>query len=79
MKCRIALEAKQGEAIRYRAKQVKINTPNHFGNGGKVGTIGILVKLLTFGETLLLLFIRFACCVTNCSAKKTFIFLKFKT
>jgi hypothetical protein len=40
-----------------------------------VGTIGRLVKLLTFGETLLLLFVRFVCCVTICSAKKPFFFV----
>jgi hypothetical protein len=74
MKHFITLKAKQGKATRYHAMQAKVNTPSHFGHGKKVGTIGRLVKLLTFRETLLLLFIRFACCVTNYSAKKPFFF-----
>jgi len=63
MKRIITLEAKQGEATSYHTVQAKVNTPSHFGHGGEVGTISRLVKLLTFGKTLLLLFIRFVCCV----------------
>jgi hypothetical protein len=55
MKCLIALEAKQKEVARYHAIREKVNSPNHFGCGGEVGITSKLVKLLTFGKTLLLL------------------------
>jgi hypothetical protein len=72
MKRFITLKAKQKEAARYCAMQAKVNTLSHAGYGEKVGTTSKLVKLLTFGETLLLLFVKFSCCVTICSAKKPF-------
>ncbi len=79
MKRLIVLKAKQREVIRFCAMRTKVNIPSHFGHGKNVGTTCKLIKLLTFGETLLLLFIKFSCCVTNYNAKKPFFFLKFKT
>jgi hypothetical protein len=70
MKRIIASNTKQGEVAKYHAMRTKVNTPSHYGRGRKVGTTSKLVKLLTFGETLLLLFVRSACCVTICSVKK---------
>jgi len=75
MKRFIALKAKQKEVVRYCAMQAKVNTLNHTSYGEKVGTTSKLVKLLTFGETLLLFFVQFSYCVTICSAKKPFFFV----
>ncbi len=53
MKRLIASKTKQEEATRYCAMRTKVNTLSHYGHGGDVGTIGKLVKLLTFRKTLL--------------------------
>jgi len=44
MKRLIASEEKQEEVARNCAMKALVNTPNHFGCGGKVGAVGQLVN-----------------------------------
>jgi hypothetical protein len=48
MKCLVALEAKQGDLVKYHAMCALVATPSHSGRGGKVGIVGRLVNVHFF-------------------------------